>query len=394
MQRDSWTTLVIEDRAVPRPLKDEDFREWISGVRIFVSSVMDDEMNPARAVARETIIRLGGHPVMWEVLAPADRRPGEAYISGVEQSHLMLVLLGHSYGVGDATGYSPTHKESIRADQLQIARLLFQPEPIDRTKRSGQLNEWVSSLYNQVSGAKYSNMDDLSIQIEAKLRETASQQQNYWIKLDNVIFPGEVHIRTTGGTTTYTVFTRIRQPEVKEHLSTLGRNHPGSTRLTWGERSVAISVQDVEITSVSRLEDEVTIVCIEGRQSASNFMGVTIRHDMQDITPDMQVENWARMSLLGEANSLPTDAMRYWGFLASDTFSLQHLLGETRARGWFAEGLATLFIVEKLKSTFDATVTRVQVGPATAKGIRIDLVFRMGGLEQRTISMDGAVLFK
>jgi hypothetical protein len=364
------------------------------GVRVFVSSVMDSEMNPARAVARETIVRLGGHPVMWEVLAPADRRPGEAYIAGVEHSDLMLLLLGHSYGVSDDTGFSPTHKESIRADQLQITRLLFQPDQIDRTRRSGQLNEWVSSLYNQVSGAKYSNMDNLAAQIEAKLREMANQQQNYWIKIDNIIFPGDVHTRRSGGITTYTISTRIRQPEVKERLDKLGQNHTGSTRLTWGGRSVPVSVQEVGITSVSKLEDEATIVCTEDRHSGSNYMGVTVvRQGMQDITPDMQVENWARMSFLGEASTLPADAMRHSLYLSSDALSLQHLLNQAGARGWFAEGLATLFIVEKLKSTFDATVTRINVGPATAKGMRIDLVFRMGDFEPRSISLQGTVLF-
>jgi hypothetical protein len=395
MHRDSWSELVTEDRSVPRPITEEDFREWMSGVGVFVSSVMDEEMTPARAVARETIERLGGRPVMWEVLAPADRRPGEAYIAGIEQSDLMLLMLGHNYGVSDETGFSPTHKESNRAENLRITRLLFQPDPIDRSRRSGKLNEWMSSLYNQVSGAKYINLGDLSNQIESKMREVASQQQNYWIKLDNLVFPGEVKTRTTAGTTTYTITARVRQPEVKERVSELGRNSPRSTRLTWGERSVSVSVHDVSVNSVSRLEDEVVIVCPEARNQGSNFMGVTIQQGAgaQAITPDMQAEDWARMTFLGEASSLPPDAMRYARFLDSDALSLQSLLAQAEARGWYAEGLANLFIVEKIKTIFDGTVTHIQVGPATANGMRLNLQFRMSGYEPRTISLNGLVIF-
>lgn len=393
MQRSTWEDLVIERQATPRRLSNEDFGAWMEDTPIFVSSVMDDEMNPARAVARETITRLGGNPLMWETLAPGDIRPNEAYLTGVEQSRVVLLLLGHRYGTSNADGFSPTHQEGNHAKMLHIPRLMFQPERIDPQKRYGNMTQWVGGLYNEIAGAKYSDESDLATQIESKLREMAAQQLNYWIKLDNVVFPGEVKARTAAGATTYTITTSARTPMVKQRFEELAHNPPRSTTLTWGERTTSIGELQIDISTVTRMEDQIQIVAAGHSGHTPSFTGVTIQTGMLSITPDMQAENWARVAFLGEESSLTADRFTQLLIPSAENDRLSQLLQRFGARGWFAEGLTNLFVVEKLNSNFGAVVRHLEAGPATATGLRLEVQFNLNGYNPRLITVAGIVPF-
>lgn len=260
MEREDWRELIIENRATPRPIADDRFREWMAEQRVFVSSVMDKEMTPARQAARERIEQLGGHPEMWEVLAPRDQHPERAFLDGVRRSSVFVLLLGHAYGVSDESGFSPTHKESNLAEELHIHRMLFQPQNIVRTDRDGKLNRWVDSLYHEVSGGKYANPTDLANHLERQLRDLASAQEAYWVKLGALVFPGTVTTRASGGRTTITISARVKQYEVRRGLTRLGQDHPRNLTLTWAANSYPVRIDDVEIEGQAVSEDTVRII--------------------------------------------------------------------------------------------------------------------------------------
>src|SRR5687768_4827352 len=110
-----WDKLIVDRSAVPTPIDDSQFRAWMSRHRIFVSSLMDDEMTPFRTAVRSWIHESDGHPVMWEEITPQDERSQDAYIEGVNQSDVFVLLLGARYGIPDTSGYSPTHQEANQA---------------------------------------------------------------------------------------------------------------------------------------------------------------------------------------------------------------------------------------------------------------------------------------
>src|SRR5688500_11387426 len=116
MNLSSWDSLLLDSVVTAPPVDDGRFRQWVSGQRIFVSSVMDAEMTPYREAVRKYLDSFGiGVPVMWETISPADSRPAQAFLDGVDRSTQFLLMLGKRYGVADDTGYSPTHKEADRA---------------------------------------------------------------------------------------------------------------------------------------------------------------------------------------------------------------------------------------------------------------------------------------
>lgn len=236
MDRMQWQDLFIERRVAPPPLDDNRFGAWMAGRPIFISSVMDEEMSPARAAVRGLIRNWGGEPVMWEELAPRDQHSERAYLEGVERSHIFVLLLGTAYGISDETGFSPTHKEANRAAGLHITRLLFQPRDLQPSQRDGRLNAWVSSLYHKVSGGRYEDTSELVEQLRRRLREIASAQESPWIKLGPIVFPGRAQRRSSSGTTEFIVTARVRDSTVRRTLAELtgGYRHTHVDQLTWG----------------------------------------------------------------------------------------------------------------------------------------------------------------
>ncbi len=192
MKSDNWNDLIIESSARPLPLPEDRFRAWMSGRNVFISSRMDEELNPLREAVRAYLHGLGANPVMWEAITPLDKGPQRSYLDGVAQSNVFVLILGSRYGVADASGYSPTHQEAEKARELRLPRLLFTPTGIKPADRDGRLNDWLNSLYNEISGASFDTSSDLTAQLDARLRDMAAQSERIWIKLGSLIFPGRV----------------------------------------------------------------------------------------------------------------------------------------------------------------------------------------------------------
>ena len=141
MNGSSWTSLILERRSAPPAIPDTQYRAWLASQRFFVSSVMDDEMTPARDAVAAYLKDRGTEAVMWEEITPRDRRPQQAYLEGVEQSSALLLLVGSRYGRSDESGYSPTHQEANRATELDLPSLLFERDGIPPADRDGRLND-------------------------------------------------------------------------------------------------------------------------------------------------------------------------------------------------------------------------------------------------------------
>lgn len=394
MERDSGASLVVENRAMLRPIDDGTFREWMSHRPIFVSSVMDDEMQSARDAVRSWILQWGGEPVMWEMLSPRDQHPERAYLEGVERSHICVLLLGTVYGVSDESGFSPTHKEVNHAAELHITRLLFQPAGLVQSERDGKLNRWVNSVYHEVAGGKYQNPEDLTTQLERQLREIVSAQETPWVKLDSMILPGAVRTHSSGGRTTITVTARVRQHAIRQGFSALSVSHrQRAIPLTWGTTSHRVDIEDIIIDSRTTSEDEVHITChlAAGQHSSSPFGlgGITFQHRGRSIGPNEQAAMWIDSAVLGHQNKMDDGILER--LVSPDRMSLPDVLAAQRAQGWLAEGIVRLYLVESLTDRFDARFEHIDVGPATANGVRIIARFLLPGFNSTPIEVEGVV---
>lgn len=115
----------------------------------------------------------------------------------------------------------------------------------------------------------------------------------------------------------------------------------------------------------------------------------------KSIGPAELAKLWAQRvfsgtNMNGEGNS--------WSMIQSlttpDSKTLPEVLAATDARGWLAEGLSRLYIVEEFTQRYNGYFQYLDVGPATATGIRINgaFVFTPGSTYgNETVDFQGSV---
>lgn len=369
--------MLVERRSAPERLSDSEFRTWMEGRAIFVSSTIDDEMLPLRAAARAAISDLGGEPVLWESITPRDQRAEDAYLEGVDRSSLLVLLVGTRYGITDESGYSATHREVIRAQERSIPRLLFELS-VSPNDRDGRLNDWLRSIYNEVSTAQAADEHDLATKFEARLRELAASQERTWIKLGRLAFPGQVERSTGQSGSTLTVTASVREPALRRELNDVaGAPHRVGDRLTWGVNSEQVQVRGVEIRTATASRDDVIITCESGARSMMrSVLNGTISTGGRSYGSAEQVQLWIEEHVLGRKNSSIPDVVR--SFFGGERESLPEILGAHGASGWLAEGISRIFVVESLLDKFGGYFDTLEIGPATANGVRLSLAHVSG----------------
>ncbi|MEG4057424.1 MULTISPECIES: DUF4062 domain-containing protein [unclassified Microcoleus] len=388
MGYDSWNNLLIDTTARPQPLAEERFREWVAGKGIFISSRRDAEMNPVRQAARKYLYEIGAHPIMWEEMTPRDEASEQAYLNGVDQSDIFVLLVGRSYGIADFTGYSPIHKEGNQATKRKIPRLLFMLEGIQDSERDGRLNDWLLSLYKEVSVASFSTTHSFVSQLDARLREMAARSYRFWIKLGNLVFPGLVKsesIPSRGGNH-FTVTARVTQGSVRHALLSLGKPYRSDqayiNSITWSDQSFPIQVDSVSTDSEFTTENLVRIECTtpqnfhgySGDTSRMISVGGGVRGN--SLGPADLAYIWATLAIFGKEVEIDSSLLSLaQSFTRPDTSPLPELLRKTKASGWIAEGLTRLYIVEEFLQRYPGYFEYLNVEPATATGVRVDASF-------------------
>lgn len=386
-----WTDLVVEDRLAPPRVSEDEFSDWLSNTRLFVSSTIDDEMLPFREAVRSWSYDHGAVPVMWEELVPRDQDPVTSYLSGVDQSDIFVLLLGHRYGTSDSSGYSPTHAEANRAKHIGIPRLAFQPSSVRDADRDGRLVDWVRSLYAEISIAKFDSVADLDRLLELRLRELAAASTTIWIKLDRFIFPGSIWRGDGDGGRTFQIDAMLRNPVLRREIESIG-HRSSSLRLTWG--AVSHIVHDVrsETKSTARSSDSVRLTgtFVSPWNEPRAFMpgGMTIMQASRAFTPSDQAEIWLKSELIGavpdafESNLSRPTALYELPPLAEIALA-------TAAKGWLLEGIVGLYVTEALTYAWGGHIDRLDVGPVITNGIPVRVDFTPEHQPLRTISVNG-----
>jgi hypothetical protein len=207
-----------------------------------------------------------------------------------------------------------------------------------------------------------------------RLREMAAAQETPWVKLGNLVFPGRVSRRRNGHRTEYRVEARIRDGRVRRAVSELGGWSPRvqADRLTWGIETQEVRVESVELETRSTSEDIASVRCMTPQQGGGYHpgMGMTIN----GVGPAEQAEIWIRRAVLGEDVAAGRSSL-LGSVLEPKGPSLAEVLAREGAQGWLAEGLIRLYLVEGLLTRFGGHFERLDVGPATSTGVRIDIEF-------------------
>ena len=395
--KEHWSELIVERAIAPIPLADEPFRDWMHDRGVFVSSLMDAEMQPFRDRVRSGLLAWGARPEMWEQLAPRDIPPERAYLDGVERSSVFLLILGTRYGVADQSGYAPAHKENNRAKERHVSRLLFTKSDVRAPDRDGRLNDWLNSLYSELSGGTFATPDELWSRIEGRLREIAAEEQQFWIKLGRYVFPGNVEQRRSRDGATIRISARVRTPAVRNALLRLADRFGSSQapdRVTWSHYSVKVSVSEVNANSARSGEDCVDIICDIPRDWSGGAewpfadMGYGNGPSKEET-----IELWAKWAFFGEAyrGRQRNDDMLMM-FIQPESPPLPIVLHDTNASGWLATGLCWLYLVEEVSRRYGGEFESLQVGPAAATSVPVQGRFRgKGWRDTEAIAVSGAV---
>ena len=392
-----WNNIIAEASARPLPLPDDKFREWMSRQSVFISSLMDGEMTPFRSAVRDCVRRLGATPLMWESITPQDKLAQQAYIEGVDQCTIFVLMLGRRYGVSDASGASPTHKEGIRAAEQKKQRLLFTLAGVPSSERDVKLNDWLNSLYNEVSGADFGSAETLVDKLEARLREQAARSERPWIKLGNLVFPGKVtsNLNSTGGGR-FVVKARVSQGQVRHALLGVGNSfgRVRADRLTWSDHSYPVQVVSVNAESEYAGEDAVEITCETPQNWYGNSGSTLAMMNIGSSGDGDLMLLWARQAILGETVQPLTRGGAYslgYSLSRPDAKTLPEVLAALNASGWLAEGLTRLYAVEEVRVHAGGHFHHLDVGAATANSVRVEGTFIYGSGDSRRVELQGSV---
>lgn len=378
-----WTDLLVDRSASPPPIAEARFQAWMEGRRIFVSSTLDEEMLPGREAVRRYLDKYHADAVMWESITPADARPQDAYLDGVTRSELFVLLAGSRYGTTDSTGYSPIHKEGNRAAELGLTRLLFEKANVKASDRDGRLNDWIGSLYSELSGARYTSEDELVSVLDSRLREIASAQETYWVKLGNLVFPASISRQSSGGQTTFVISAELRDATLRRAINRLLRPGfgQGEMSLTWALETHTVRVAEITSHSVGVSIEEIRITCLDTEDAgwrSYGFGGMTyIDHSGKSFGPREQAEVWLSAAVFGNQKRAANDHSFYRGRSGDSGPTLHEVLVETSSKGWRAEGIVRLYVVDELDRIFGAYVSEMDVGPASASSVRLAIAITL-----------------
>lgn len=167
-----------------RPTGDE-LRRWAATRRIFVSSVMD--LRDERRATIDGIGDTGAEAVAWELITPRPVAPEEAWLDGVATSDSIVLLLGTAYGRRRATGFSATHAEFNRAEELGLHRWVFVDARVDPGTRDGYLQTWMAELGERYSYATFRDEADLRAGVSRAIADLARYRLYTWHKVGDLV---------------------------------------------------------------------------------------------------------------------------------------------------------------------------------------------------------------
>lgn len=371
-----WDQLVIDNAASPPKLNESRYADWLARQRIFISSAMDPQMTPYRGAVREALEVDGAEPVRWETLAPKPKDPERAYLDGVAQSSVFVLILGDRYGVSDRSGFSPTHQEANEAAKLHKPQLLF---TLPAGERDGRLNDWLRSTYATSSSLQVTEPGEMVHRLDAAMREMAAKAAAQWIKLGRYVFPGRTErLATASGGTKVVVTARTRSAPVRAGLERLTGNH-GQRELWLTDAGRCEPVLVEEVGSSSEFNDE-TLIRINCRvRQAKEITQVSFN----GVTPVQQAERWCSDALLGK-EAAEVEPHSWLPVVRSrEEVSLPLILSRHAPSEWQAEGLVRLYVIEGLKRQRGAEIDHLDVGPAAQLRVPIKLRFT---ISQTTLS--------
>jgi hypothetical protein len=247
-----------------------------------------------------------------------------------------------------------------------------------------------------VSGGTYGDTTELTQKLEARLRELAGAQLTPWIKVGQLVFPGVVVRRNRSGEVEFEIQATVRELAIRQAMEEIGSWRAGvsTDRLTWATNTQRIRSLEAEVRATAATQSEVTFMgqlSDQDNSSRSVMSDVTMElRDGRRLAPADQAAMWARHAAFGDDIAELPDATDR-AILGREKMTLPGVPTANGARGWLAEGLVRLYLVEGLIARFGGGFEHLEIGPSTAMSVRAKAIFRPGGFQPPAVAIEGLV---
>jgi|LSQX01.1.fsa_nt_gb hypothetical protein len=152
----------------------------VSRLKIFISSVQKEFAQERKALSDflrgDALLRRFFDVFLFEDVPAKDRRADELYLDEVEKASIYIGIFGNEYGMADARGLSPTHREFLRATELQKHRLIF-VMGADGANRVPQMQTLIKEVENQLVRRRFSTAAELVSGVYASLVDYLADKQ-------------------------------------------------------------------------------------------------------------------------------------------------------------------------------------------------------------------------
>lgn len=141
-------------------------------IRIFISSVQKEfaaERSALRDFLRgDALLRRFFEVFLFEEVPTKDRRADALYLDEVDHSAIYIGLFGNEYGSPALEGLSPTHREFLRAAELNKHRLIF-VKGADDVARDPKMRALIEESATQLVRRRFSSLAELIAGVYASL---------------------------------------------------------------------------------------------------------------------------------------------------------------------------------------------------------------------------------
>lgn len=280
--------LIIDQRSASVELTSAEVKEWATGRRVFVSSLITDMPNE-REAARQAISSIGAIPVMFEDLGGQDVSAEQAYLAGVRSSDVYVGLWGPRYGVQMSDGYSATHAEFREAERNGLRLCIF-VNGADSGSMDGQQRDLVAGARNMYTTSSWSSPDHLREQIVRRLADLAAEEMAPWVRIGSLLIRAR-EISSNGDIVV--IHADARTPRIHAELVQLRER---SSDVVFTTPSDSTMGRVIDLHSSSRVigvhSEKITLRVFDKR-------GATMRMSMNGVPADELAERALADALFG-----------------------------------------------------------------------------------------------
>ena len=355
-------------------------RDWASGRRVFVSSLITD-MPAERSAVRAAVETVGATPVMFEDLGPQDVSAEQAYLSGVRSSDIYVGMWGPRYGVRMADGYSATHAEFLEAERNGLRLCVF-VHGESSGEMDGPQRDLVQGARNLYTTGFWSDPGDLGRRVHRRLADLAAEDLAPWVRVGRAVFRA-TEILNDGKT--IAIKADVRSDAV--HAELVDSRDQRRSGLPFASPTVARPVKVVELTTrtVSTVAREEHLVLHVDDQPTWNMRPVINGVSADEVTRRAISDGLFGSSTLGDA-----------AFLAKPVDPLTPLRGLSLDDAVLRPVARLLFTERMLMDATAARIDAFELGPSQQAKRRLRATWTpprtySNGPDPEPVSIDGAV---